>query len=103
MDLGKRFKRFREKRGLTQNQAAELIGVNNYQIGNYETNRSEPSIAILKKMSEVYDVSIDTLVGNFAFASNETMLKDPEEMNSDDMSELLLQISEALKNNNKLK
>ena len=103
MDLGKRFKRFREKRGLTQNQAAELIGVNNYQIGNYETNRSEPSIAILKKMSEVYDVSIDTLVGNFAFTSNEAMLKDPGEMNADDMSDLLLQISEALKNNNNLK
>ena len=41
MDLGKRFKRFREKRGLTQNQAAELIGVNNYQIGNYETAKQE--------------------------------------------------------------
>ena len=88
---------------MTQNQAAELIGVNNYQIGNYETNRSEPSIAILKKMSEVYDVSIDTLVGNFAFTSNEAMLKDPGEMNADDMSDLLLQISEALKNNNNLK
>ena len=48
MDLGKRFKRYREKQGLTQNQAAELIGINNYQIGNYETNRSEPSIEILK-------------------------------------------------------
>ena len=47
MDLGKRFKRYREKQGLTQNQAAELLGINNYQIGNYETNRSEPSIAIL--------------------------------------------------------
>ncbi len=64
MNLGARFKRFRLKAGLTQTEAAEKIGVKNYQLGNYETNRSEPSISILKKMSEVYDVSIDQLVYN---------------------------------------
>jgi len=65
MDLGKRFKRFRVKAGYNQKEAAELIGVNNYQLGNYETNRSEPNITALKKMSEIYGVSIDALVGNF--------------------------------------
>lgn len=64
MDLGARFKRFRLKVGLKQNEAAEKIGVKYYQLGNYETNRSEPSIAVLKKMSEVYDVSIDQLIYN---------------------------------------
>ena len=65
MDLGKRFKRFRIKAGYNQKEAAELIGVNNYQLGNYETNRSEPNITALKRMSEIYGVSIDALVGNF--------------------------------------
>ena len=97
MDLGKRFKRYREKQGLTQNQAAELIGINNYQIGNYETNRSEPSIAILKKMSEVYKVSIDTLVGNFNRTSNETSLRDNHDLDIDEMTDMLQQISDELK------
>lgn len=99
MDLGKRFKRFREKRGLTQSHAAELIGINNYQIGNYETNRSEPSIAILKKMSEVYDVSIDILVGNLKYYNKNHSLKDSGDMDLTEMSDILKQISEELKKN----
>ena len=64
MNLGKRFKKYRQKVGLTQKDAAELIGINSYQLGNYETNRSEPSIAILKGMSKAYKVSVDDLIGN---------------------------------------
>lgn len=64
MDYGHRFKKYRIKAGLKQNEAAEKIGVKNYQLGNYETNRSEPNISVLMKMSEVYDVSIDLLLGN---------------------------------------
>ena len=36
----------------------------NYQLGNYETNRSEPSLEVLKKMSKVYSISIDRMLGN---------------------------------------
>ena len=64
MNLGKRFKKYRQKVGLTQKEAAKLIGINSYQLGNYETNRSEPSIAILKGMSKAYKVSVDDLIGN---------------------------------------
>ena len=50
--------------GLKQREAAELMGIKDYQLTNYENNRSEPNIATLKKMSKVYKVSIDGLVGN---------------------------------------
>ena len=65
MNFGNRFKRYRLRAGLSQTEAAALIGVNNYQLGNYETNRSEPKIEVLKKMSKIYKVTIDELVGNF--------------------------------------
>ena len=64
MDYGRRFKYYRNKAKLSQKKAAQLIGINNYQLGNYETNRSEPSLAILKKMSKLYRVSIDKMLGN---------------------------------------
>ena len=70
MNVGLRFKRIRENRKLTQREAAELIGVKYYQLGNYETNRSEPNIETLKKMSEVYKTSIDNLVGNTKLIKN---------------------------------
>ena len=64
MDYGRRFKYYRNKAKLSQKKAAQLMGINNYQLGNYETNRSEPSLAILKKMSKLYKVSIDIMLGN---------------------------------------
>ena len=103
MDLGKRFKRYRERKGLTQGQAAELIGINSYQIGNYETNRSEPNISILKKMSEIYEVSIDTLVGNFQFKDGTGTLHDYDGTNIEDYAEQLKMISDELKKMNKIK
>ena len=67
MDYGKSFKFYRQKANLTQKEAAELIGVKDYQLGNYETNRSQPSLEVLIKMSKTYLVSIDKMLGNNMF------------------------------------
>lgn len=64
MNIGKRFQLFRRRKHLTQKEAAELIGVKSYQLANYESNRSEPSIKVLMAMSKTYQISIDQLVGN---------------------------------------
>ena len=64
MDFGKSFKFYRQRANLTQKEAAELIGINPYQLGNYETNRSQPSLEVLKKMSKAYLISIDKMLGN---------------------------------------
>ena len=64
MDFGKSFKFYRQRANLTQKEAADLIGIKDYQLGNYETNRSQPSLEILLKMSKAYLVSIDKMLGN---------------------------------------
>ena len=64
MNIGRRFKLFRKRKNLTQLEAANMIGVKSYQLANYESNRSEPSIKVLIMMSKVYDVSVDNLLGN---------------------------------------
>ena len=64
MNIGKRFQLYRRRKHLTQKEAAELIGVKSYQLANYESNRSEPSIKVLVAMSKTYQISIDQLVGN---------------------------------------
>ena len=94
MDLGKRFKHFREMKKLTLKEAAKLIGVKYYQLANYETNRSEPSISTLKKMSQVYEVSIDGLVGNISIKKKE---KDYSMM--DDILKQLNEIVDQINNN----
>jgi len=62
MNIGKRFKMYRERRGLSQKEAAELLGVKGYQLANYECNRSEPNLRTLRLMSKVYQVSLDHLL-----------------------------------------
>ena len=63
MNIGKRFQLFRRRSRLTQKEAAKLIGVKSYQLANYESNRSEPSLKSLIAMSKAYHVSIDQLLG----------------------------------------
>ena len=97
MNIVKRFKTYRVKANLSQLEDAKLIGVKNYQLGNYETNRSEPSIATLKKMSEVYNVSIDALVGNLR-------VKKPKEAEEQvDMDELLNELTAVVEKMKKAK
>lgn len=94
MDFGKSFKFYRKKAGLTQKEAADKIGVKDYQLGNYETNRSQPSLEILKKMSKVYLVSIDKMLGNNVLANKLASENDQDDYI--DMEELLKNLNSVV-------
>ena len=53
----------RKKRGLSQAQAAEEIGVAPRAYQNYEYGKAEPKLSTLLRMAEVYGVSLDYLTG----------------------------------------
>lgn len=55
------YKQAREKAGLTQDEAAERIGVSRVAIWLWETGRGDPLMANLRKMSEVYCVPVSML------------------------------------------
>ena len=99
MDFGKNFKFYRQKANLTQKEAAEIIGIKDYQLGNYETNRSQPSLEILKKMSKAYSVSIDKMLGNSRFA-NKAAIETSEE-DYIDMDDLLANLNDLVAKINK--
>ena len=101
MDFGKSFKFYRQKANLTQKEAAEKIGIKDYQLGNYETNRSQPSLEILKKMSKVYLVSIDKMLGNNMLANKQSI--DNEEDEYVDLDELLANLNDVVDKMNKAK
>ena len=87
---------------LTQKEAAEMIGVNDYQLGNYETNRSQPSLEVLKKMSKVYNVSIDRMLGNNVLKNNLPSTEEEQVyMDQSDLLNKLNDIVEKLKEANK--
>lgn len=96
MDIGRRFKLYRERSELSQKEAAKELGVKPYQLANYETNRSEPNIATLKKMSKLYHVSIDTLLGNTKL-SERTEQNSPIDEKEYDYASIKKKVEELLK------
>ena len=47
---------------MTQNEIADILGVKSATISKYETGTLEPNIESLKKLAELFDVSIDKLL-----------------------------------------
>ena len=62
MTYAEALKRFRAKYNLTQKQVAESAHIHTQAYQVYEYGR-EPSISVLAKLADAYNVSIDYLVG----------------------------------------
>ena len=83
VDFPEKLLQLRTDKGLTQQQLAQLVGVRVLQIRRYETDQSQPTLGVIKKLAIALSVTADELI----FDSNE---REP----SDDLK---LQF-EALKN-----
>ncbi|MBC8621381.1 helix-turn-helix transcriptional regulator [Bacillus licheniformis] len=62
--LGIKLREARKKKGLKQIEAAQKLGISNGTLSGYERDYRDPDTEILKKMAELYDVSVDELLGN---------------------------------------
>lgn len=57
-------KKLRKKKKLTQSAVAEYLGVDRVTYTNYELGNRKPDAETLKKLSILYGVSVDYLIGN---------------------------------------
>lgn len=64
MTLGSRLKELREEKGMTQKDIAELLGISDVGLGNYERGVRNPDPDTLKRLSEIFNCSVDYLLGN---------------------------------------
>ncbi len=62
-DFGLTLKRLREEKGYSQAQLAKKLNISKSSISKYESNQSVPSIETLTRLSLIYGVSLDYLVG----------------------------------------
>ncbi len=60
--LGDKIKLYREDRKMTQAEVAEKLGVSSATISKYESGALEPNVESLKKLAELYSISIDELL-----------------------------------------
>ena len=74
--LNKNIKYLRKRKGLTQSELAERLGLKRAQIGSYEEFRAEPKIESIQKIAYLFSCSLDALI-------NQDLSKSSEEPNVD--------------------
>ena len=62
MSLGNNLFEARKKAGLSQEVVAEKLGVSRQTISKWETNETIPDIYQSKKLSKLYNLSLDELI-----------------------------------------
>lgn len=62
MSFGSTIKNLRTKRGLTQDQLANLLNVTPQAISRWENNAAMPDISLLVPLANIFHVSTDTLL-----------------------------------------
>lgn len=61
-EIGSRIRKYREERGLSQKQLAELIGVKNSRVSNWEQGLNRPDADILAALCRALQVSPSELL-----------------------------------------
>lgn len=91
-----RIKFLREELNMTQQELADKLNGAKSTVAMYEKGDRKPSMEVLLKLSEIFDCSIDYLLGK-------SDIRNPEEFNNDDLHIALSKedkgvISDELKN-----
>lgn len=83
LTLGEKLKSLREKSGKTQQEIANLLCLNRVTYTQYENNKRIPPLESLKKLAEIYNVTIDELTGREV-----TVKTDAEKVSAKDQRDL---------------
>lgn len=63
MTLGERLLQLRKNNGLSQDSLAKMLYVTRQSISLWENDKAMPSIDLLKRLSSIYNISVDDLLG----------------------------------------
>ena len=61
-DIGSNIRKFRENKHMTQRQLSSSIHVTRATLSNYERGKRLPDIYMIKKIADIFEVSIDSLL-----------------------------------------
>ena len=63
MDLGTKIKNIRYNKNISQEEMAKILKINRNNLSRIETNKSLPTSEVLMRLSEAFNISIDSLLG----------------------------------------
>ena len=77
--LGMRLRKFRKENGYSQSHIANVLGIERSTYTYYETGKTVPVIFDLMRLADLYDISMDSLLGFHADASHPLAFGDPRQ------------------------
>ncbi|MBQ2879979.1 MAG: helix-turn-helix transcriptional regulator [Anaerotignum sp.] len=94
-DFAKNLKRLRKEKNWTQTKVGKLLNYGYSAIANYETGRNEPSFDDLLKLSVIFDVTTDELLGAEPRKKDEEFLYSFRKL-SPEKQKIILELIESL-------
>lgn len=88
----KNLRLLREEKGISQQKLAEMLSISQQAIFKYEKTINEPDISTLIKIAEIFNVSVDYLVGN-------TEIREPYNMRLSEQELIHLRMWRSLPHN----
>lgn len=80
MEFSKRLKELRTEKNISQEELAKLLDVSRTSVTNYELGRNEASAQVLNRLSEIFNCSIDYLLGKSDIRNPEKNNFDPNKL-----------------------
>ncbi len=75
MQIGKRLAQLRKENGFTQKELANELNATQQVVSNIERNASTPDIDFLRKLADLYGVSLDELIGRKIITKDRNILE----------------------------
>ena len=102
MNLGDRITSLRKQKNMSQTDLSKAVGLSREIIGRYERNEALPSVEVAKKIANIFEVSLDYLVGEGINASfdkkNLKRIEDIEHLDEDTKKYLYFFIDNTIQN-----
>lgn len=102
LNIGSKITKLRKEKNWSQEELAKEVNTSRVMIGNYERNTNMPSIDILLKIANVFNVSIDYIVGEGQVSTyNKDVLKridDIELLDEETKNKLFFLIDNVIQN-----
>lgn len=83
MELGEKLQELRKKRGLTQEELADVLYVSRTAVSKWESGRGYPNLGSLKDISNYFSISIDDLL------SGENLLEIADQENKENLRNII--------------
>lgn len=94
--LGQKLAELRKKKGLSQYEMADRLGVSRGKLANYEQGSRQPDFDTLSKLADFFDVSTDYLLGRTETPRTDNKLPELTTKDERDISKKLENILEDL-------